>query len=320
MKNLLFLLVLFSLLESKSFEQAFNIKTIKPKITTKELKSSYYAITTYDETKLYDVSMRYDGYIEKLYANELFTPVKKGQKLFEAYPKHMAVILKEYEIYRDDEDYKTIIKARLKDHDIDESILHKKELLADFYSKYDGEIVEKNIHIGSYAKRGDIIFKIADRSSMWVVAKVYQKDIEHIRVGNEVEISIDGLSRHIKAKIDKIYPSVSKDDLSFSIRVSVPNRDGAIFAGMFAKVDVKYQQLEALMLPKDAVIKKGDKLYVFVKTSSSTYEPRAIEALFIGGGYKIISGIDEGSEVAQNVLFLLDSDAINSGSYMSEEW
>lgn len=320
MKSFLLLFILFSLLESKSFEQAFNVKTTKPKVVTKELKSSYYATTTYDETKLYDVAMRYDGYIEKLYVNELFTPIKKGQKLFEAYPKHMVVILKEYEIYKDDEDYKSIIKARLKDHEIDESILHKKEPLADFYSKYDGEIIEKNVNVGSYAKRGDTIFKIANRSSMWVIAKVYQKDIEHIRVGDEVDVSIDGLSRHIKAKVDKIYPSVTKDDLSFSIRVSVPNRDGAIFAGMFAKVDVKYQQLEALMLPKESVIKKGDKLYVFVKTSPSTYEPRAIEASFVGGGYKIVSGVDESSEVAQNALFLLDSDAINSGSYMSEEW
>lgn len=172
---------------------------------------------------------------------------------------------------------------------------------------------------GSFVKAGFSLFKVADSSKMWVLAKVYQKDFEFIKPKMDVVVELEGINKPLKAKISKIYPKINKEDLTFDIRVDVENKDGNIFPDMFAKVHISKNIALALTLPKDAVIKRGDKFYVFTKISKNEYEPLEIDAKYMGGYYEV-SGIDENTQVAQNALFLLDSDAVTNGSYISEEW
>lgn len=320
MKTLLLTLFIAIFLDAKTFEQAFNIKSIKPKMQTQQISNSYYATTAYDERRIYDVSVRFSGYIQNLYANELYKRVKKGDKLFDIYPKHIRTVKKEFEFYEYDKGIQSIITEQLKDEDIDEKILSSGELNIPFYSSFNGVIFEKNIFVGSHVKKGDSVFKIADTSNMWVIAKVYQKDLEFIKTGMKAVISIDGLNKDITAKVSKIYPKVTKEDLTFDVRMDIDNKDDKIFPDMIAKVNIVKNLKPALTLPKEAVIKKADKFYVFKKIGTSEYQPQKVDVNYQGGYYEILSGIDENSEVAKNALFLLDSDAVTNGSYMSEEW
>ena len=155
---------------------------------------------------------------------------------------------------------------------------------------------------------------------MWVMAKVYQKDLSFIKEGMNVSVEIEGMDKALKAKVSKIYPKINKEDLTFDVRVDIDNSSSTVFPDMFAKVNFSKDVSSALTLPKDAVIRRDGKFYVFTKISPKEYEPQEIEAKYIGGHYQILSGLDETSEVAQNALFLLDSDAVTNGSYMSEKW
>ncbi len=320
MKTLLLILLALSLAEAKTFEQAFNIQSIKPKMQAQKVSKTYYATTAYSERKIYEVNIRFDGYIEKLDAYELYKSVKRGDKLFDVTPKHLHALKKEFELAKDDEETKAKILQKLKDCEIDEKMLTSSDLTIPIYSKFSGQIMEKNIFVGSFAKAGEALLKIADTSSMWIMAKVYQKDLEFIAKGMSVSVEIEGLSAPIEAKVGKIYPKINKEDLTFDVRMEVANPHGKIFPDMFAKVSFSKNQNSSLTLPKDAVIKKGDKFYVFKKISQKEYEPQEVDAKYGGGYYQISSGIDESSEVAQNALFLLDSDAVTNGSYMSEKW
>ncbi|MDD5400369.1 MAG: HlyD family efflux transporter periplasmic adaptor subunit [Sulfurimonas sp.] len=320
MKIVILILLTLTLANSKTFEQAFNIQSIKPKMQAQKISKTYYATTAYNERKIYEVNIRFDGYIEKFDANELYKSVKRGDKLFDISPKHMHALKKEFELAKNYEERKAIILEKLKDCEIDEKVLTSNDFTIPIYSKFSGQIIEKNIFIGSYAESGAALLKIADNSSMWVMAKVYQKDLEFIKQGMSVSVEIEGLSTPIAAKVSKIYPKINKEDLTFDVRVDVENPHGKIFPDMFAKVSFSKNENSSLTLPKDAVIKKGDKFYVFKKISKSEYEPQEVDAKYGGGYYQISSGIDESSEVAQNALFLLDSDAVTNGSYMSEKW
>lgn len=320
MKTLLLILLVLSLAEAKTFEQAFNIQSIKPKMQAQKVSKTYYATTAYSERKIYEVNIRFDGYIEKLDAYELYKSVKRGDKLFDVTPKHLHALKKEFELAKDDEETKAKILEKLKDCEINEKVLTSSDLTIPIYSKFSGQIIEKNIFVGSYAEAGAALLKIADTSSMWVMAKVYQKDLEFIAQGMSVSVEIEGLSAPIEAKVGKIYPKINKEDLTFDVRMDVANPHGKIFPDMFAKVSLSKNQNSSLTLPKDAVIKKGEKFYVFKKISQSEYEPQEVDAKYGGGYYQISGGIDESSEVAQNALFLLDSDAVTNGSYMSEKW
>jgi len=321
MRIVILILLTLTLANSKTFEQAFNIQSIKPKMQAQKISKTYYATTSYNERKIYEVSIRFDGYIENLEANELYKSVKKGDKLFDIYSKHIHGLKKE--LLATNNNFQALQKTileKFKLYEIDEKTIDLKDLTIPIYSKYSGQIIEKNIFVGSYAEAGSTLLRIADNSQMWVMAKVYQKDIEFISQGMNVSVEIEGISTPISAKVSKIYPKINKEDLTFDVRVDVDNSHGKIFPDMFAKVSFSKNQNASLILPKDAVIKKGDKFYVFKKISQSEYEPQEVDVKYGGGYYQIISGIDESSEVAQNALFLLDSDAVTNGSYVSEKW
>lgn len=320
MKTLLLILLISTLAHSKTFEQAFNVEIIKPKMQMQKITKSYYATTAYDEQKIYEVVLRFDGNIENLEANELYKSVKKGQRLFDIYSKEIYTLKKELESTKNLQTLNATILQKLKLYEVEEKAIASKDAAIPFYSKYSGKIIQKNIYEGSYAKAGTTLLRIVDDSLMWVVAKVYQKDIEFVYKGMNALIDVEGLSEPIAAKVDKIYPKMNKENLTFDVRMSVKNFNSKIFPDMFAKVSFSKKVSQALTLPKDAVIKRADKFYVFVKISQSEYEPREVGAKYIGGYYRILHGLDESSEVAQNALFLLDSDAITNGSYMSEEW
>ncbi|MDQ1267895.1 MAG: rane fusion protein copper/silver efflux system, partial [Campylobacterota bacterium] len=279
-----------------------------------------YAATTYNERKIYEVNIRFDGYIENLEANELYKNVKKGDRLFDIYSKEIYTLKKELSAAKNFPTLQSTVLEKLKLYELDEKAIASKEHTIPVFSRFSGQIIQKNIFEGSYAKAGFALLKIADSSDMWIVAKVYQKDLEFVRQGMSVSVEIEGLNTPIEAKVGKIYPKINKEDLTFDVRVDVANPHGKVFPDMFAKVSFGKSLNAALTLPKNAVIKKGEKFYVFKKISQSEYEPQEVDAKYGGGYYQISSGITQNDEVAQNALFLLDSDAVTNGAYISEEW
>jgi len=320
MKTILLILLCVVFAEAKTFEQAFNIQTIKPQMQAKKITKSYYASTSYDEAKIYEVSLRFDGYIEKLYADELYKSVKAGQKLFEVYSKEIYMLKKELSSTKNLKALNDTILEKLRLYELDGKAIESKDTNVAYFGRYGGKIIQKNIYEGSFVKAGMPLLRIADDSVMRVMAKVYQKDIEFVHVGMKALVDVEGLGEPIEAKVSKIYPKIDPKELTFDVRVDVPNHDSKIFPEMFAKVTFGKSIGESLTLPKDAVIRRAGKLYVFEKTAQSQYEPKEIEAEYIGGYYRVKGGIDQNTEVAKNALFLLDSDAVTSGSYMSEEW
>ncbi|MBD3823188.1 MAG: efflux RND transporter periplasmic adaptor subunit [Epsilonproteobacteria bacterium] len=320
MKTLLIIAFLSLFSHAKTFEQAFNVQIIQPKLITHSDKRSYYATTAYDEGRIYDVTLRYEGFIQNLVADERYKTVTKGQKLFDIYSKEIYELKKELASSQGFEPLQRSIREKLSLYEIDQNDMKNLSSTTPYISKYGGIILEKKINEGGFAKAGMSLFKIADNSVMWVIAKVYQKDYAFIAKGMEAIVEIDGIAEPIRAKVSKIYPFVSSKDQSFEVRIEVPNSHAKIFDGMFAKVTLSKNARSALSLPKEAVIKREGKLYVFKQSAPSEYEPTEIEALYAGGYYQIQSGISESDFVAKDALFLLDSDAVTNGSYMSEKW
>ena len=320
MKILFLILLTLTLADSKTFEQAFNINTIKPKMQVQKISKTYYATTSYNESKVYDINIRFDGFVENLKADELYKRIKKGDKLFDIYSKEIYTLKKELDSTKNFPALHATILEKLKLYELDESAISTSGSTIPFKSKFSGEIIQKNVTEGSFAKAGSTLLKIVDNSNMWVIAKVYQKDYEFIKQGMSATVEIEGFDKPIAAKVSKIYSKINKEDLTFDVRVDLDNSNSNILPDMFAKVSFNKTADSALTLPKNAVIKRGDKFYVFIKTSPSEYEPQEVEVNYIGGYYQILGGIDETTEVAQNALFLLDSDAVTNGSYMSEKW
>ena len=296
-------------------KQLFNRKIIKVKKEHINYTKSYYAKTTIDESKIKDMTLKFSGFIKKLYVTKSYQMIQKRDKLFTIYSKEISSLLDEYRVFKKDS-----IKQRLINLDIQKSEFNKKRDI-DFYSKYSGFVIQKNIFEGGYIKSGQNILRVADLRDIWVIAKVYQEDLKYIKRDLKAKIFIDGVGTFL-SKVDFIYPTVDKSSKTIDIRLVLPNKDIKIFPNMFAKVKIRVDSKDALVLPKSAILTKSDKHFVFIPNGKE-FSPKEIKAKRIASKkFEILSGLKEGDKVIDRVMFMLDSDAITNGLYDEddEDW
>lgn len=307
-------------------EQLFNKKLVKVKKEQIGTLKSFYGRLAFDETKIYDIVSRFDGFVTNLDAKEQYLTLKKGDKLFSLYSDEVLSIQQEIQIAKNLN--KQLVRSsvdKLKALDIDDSVIKNikdsKTVLKDipFYSPSNSIVLKKEINQGSFVKKGKLLLQLASLDSVWFIASVYQKDLSFIKNKMEAKVFLDGFENPIQTEVDKIYPIVNSDTKSVDVRFVLKNSDLKYFPNMFGKVMLQEKTKEALTLPKTAVLLKGNKKYVFKLLSKTEIEPIEIEAKRVSSNkYEIIEGLSEKEEVINNALFLLDSDAVTNGLYSSD--
>jgi len=316
-KILISLLVLLSISYGFKIEQEFNIKTITVKTSEIAEYKEFYGKVKPADSKVYNLTMRFDGFITKLYTPNEFTYIKKNDKLFTIYSQSVYNLYDELAIAKNRSKnlYKSIEK-KFKLLEIDPKNKKGDDTL--ITSKYSGYITKHNIKEGSYVKKGENILELTDLSEVWILINIYQKDIDYIQKGMKVELTIDGIKNLYNGKIDYIYPNVNPKDQTVTARVIIKNTKNELFPNMFVKAKVSKVEKTILRVPKNAVIQRDGKQYVFFKEGKD-YTPSEVVAEKIPEGYKIVEGLEAGDVIVTNALFLLDSDAITNGLY-SDDW
>lgn len=333
MKLFLSALILgYTMLNAQILEvsQLFNKKLIKVQKEQIGTLKSFYGHTALNETKIYDIVTRFDGFITNLYANEQYKTIKKGNTLFTIYSDEVTSIQNEIQIAK--KFNTSLVKSnieKLKSLDINSAFLKKIKSSnktiknIPFYSPTNSIVLQKNINKGSFAKKGKLLLQLASLDELWFIASVYQKDLSFIKKDMKAKIYIDGIKNPIDSKVDMIYPTVDLKTKTVRVRFIIDNKNLKLYPNMFAKVNLKEISKERLTLPKTAVLSKGDKHFVFQYLSKTEFEPIEIKAVRINSNkYEIIDGLKEGQQVINNALFLLDSDAVTNGLYESddEDW
>ncbi|PLY07298.1 MAG: cation transporter [Arcobacter sp.] len=330
MKLFLSALILgYTILNAQILEvsQLFNKKLIKVQKEQIGTLKSFYGRTALNETKIYDIVTRFDGYITNLYANEQYKTIKKGNPLFTIYSDEVNSIQQEIQIAKKFNN--SLVNSnieKLKSLDINSALIKKIKSSnktiknISFYSPTNSIVLQKNINKGSFAKKGKLLLQLASLDELWFIASVYQKDLSFIKKDMKAKIYIDGIKEAIISKVDMIYPTVDLKTKAVDVRFVIPNKDLKLYANMFAKVDLKAIEKEMLTLPKTAVLSKGDKHFVFQYLSKTEFEPIEIKAKRISSNkYEVLEGLKEGQKVINNALFLLDSDAVTNGLYSSDD-
>eukprot|EP01155_Anaeramoeba_flamelloides_P002922 Anaeramoba_flamelloidesa106007_60.p1 GENE.a106007_60~~a106007_60.p1 ORF type:complete len:320 (-),score=17.01 a106007_60:211-1170(-) len=317
-KILVAVFVLINLAFGFKIEQEFNIKTIEVKAKNISNYKEFYAKLKADKSKVYDVNLRFSGYITKLYANKDFMKIKKGDKLFDIYSKELYNLYDELRIAKTRG--KKVLnsvenKIALFDIDVQDKNKDNTSLIK---SKFDGYITKHNINKGSFVKAGQNIFEITDISELWLIVNVYQKDIVFVKEGMSVEVKVDGVDKTFSSKVEKIYPTINQKDQTIPVRVVLENKELKLYPNMFAKAKIFEKPETIIVVPKNAVIQRDGKQYVFFKEGKE-FTPSEVVAERIPEGYKISDGLYEGDMIVSNALFLLDSDAITNGLY-SDDW
>jgi len=316
-KIVFYILIFTTMVNAFKIEQEFNIKTIEVKAQNSAIYKEFYGKIVPDTSKTYDIAMRFDGFITKLYAPEQFTFVEKGDKLFSIYSESIYNLYDELDIAKNRS--KALYSSSLKKFKLFGIDPKNKNgdstIIKSFYSGY---ITEHNIKEGSFIKKGQKLFEITDISSVWALINIYQKDIEFVQEGMKVEILVDGIKEKYYGKVEKIYPTVNSKDQSISVRVQIDNKEKKLFPNMFMQAKLYKKEQQMLIIPKNALITRDGKQYVFFK-DGKYFSPNEVVAKKVPQGYEIIQGLQKGDKIVSNALFLLDSDAITNGLY-SDDW
>ncbi len=325
MKLLMILLLGYTLhAEILQVRQLFNYKTATVTKRTLHAVKTYYGKTAVDETKVYDVTLRFDAFVTKLYADETYQKVRKGQPLFRLYSREVVSLLEELKLSRTlSRRAAANTRRKLRLLGLGNLADGKRSDTFDYAAPAEGYILSRSIQAGSFAGRGRRLMQIADFSTLWVIADIYQRDLPFVHNGTKAKIEVEGFPA-VEGSVEKIYPKVDPATQTVPVRI-VLHDNRRLFPGLFAKIRLLAATRTGLVLPKTAVIEKGGKQYVFLPEGEGRFAPKAIVAKrFNSHEYLILSGLKEGEKVADKALFLLDSDALTNGLYSDadedEDW
>src|SRR5262249_15963577 len=154
----------------------------------------------------------------------------------------------------------------------------------------------------------DPLCTIANLASMWMLADFYETDVPLIKVGQQVQVKVMAYPGELfKARISYINPSVDPATHRVAIRAVVDNRGLKLKPDMFASFKIiTGSQVAQLAVPKAAVVRDGDKSFIWVAEDANRFVRKPITTDMQQNGYvKIVSGMCAGERiVCEGSLFL----------------
>ncbi|RTL91468.1 efflux RND transporter periplasmic adaptor subunit [Ancylobacter aquaticus] len=176
----------------------------------------------------------------------------------------------------------------------------------------DGVVLERNVVDGMKAAPGDVLFRLADISTIWVLADVPEFDLGAVRLGAPVTIRVRSLpGRSLNGQVSLIYPQVGEATRATKVRIEIANPDGALLPNMYAEVEIGTGAAAPVVaVPDDAVIDTGTRQVVILDRGEGRFEPREVKVGLRGEGFtEIREGIAEGDRVVVAANFLIDAES-----------
>jgi Cu(I)/Ag(I) efflux system membrane fusion protein len=312
--------------------QRTGIKTATAEMASISHKIQVPGTISLDERLISIISMRTDSFVDEVANATTGDHIRKGEQLFRFYSKEIATAASEYAAGRSDArgNGDAGSALRLKNlgvpQEVIDSIGNTRQVPPSigYFAPRDGIILERMATTGMMAKPGDVLFRIADISNVWVMADVPEYDLASVRNGAEVNVTIRSLpGKTFKGVVDLIYPQVDMQTRTTKVRIELPNPDGLLLANMYADVEIKAGAPKPVVaVPNSAVIDTGDRQVVFIDKGDGQFEPKDVKLGVRGEDQtEITKGIAAGDKVVVAANFLLDAESnLNSAlSAMTSE-
>jgi cobalt-zinc-cadmium efflux system membrane fusion protein len=167
----------------------------------------------------------------------------------------------------------------------------------------DGTVVARKVGPGQYVKAdsGDALYAIADLSTMWLKAHIFEQDIALVRVGQEIEARVSAAPNRIfKARITAINSASDLATRRIVVRSEIGNPDGVLKSDMFASFKIEIEDASATAsVPTEAIIREGDVATVWVETEPMMFKRRVVD---IGIQQNGLTQIRRGLEFGESVI------------------
>jgi Cu(I)/Ag(I) efflux system membrane fusion protein len=267
-----------------------------------------------DERRVAVVTLRAEGFIERVENVTTGDRVRKGQALLHVYSPEIAGAGAQYLTGIGFEG----ARRRLENLAIPPEVINEIErtkkipITIPWPAPRDGVVLERAAVDGMRAEAGTVLFRIADVSTVWVLADVPEHDLDLIRMGQGVTVTIRSLpGRSFSGKVGLIYPQVMKETRTARVRIELPNPDGILLPDMYA--DVAFAtgaDKPAIAVPDSAVIDTGTRQVVILDLGEGRFEPREVKVGARGEGFtEVREGLAEGDRVVVAANFLIDAES-----------
>ena len=292
-------------------------------------------IVELDERRVSVVAPRFDGYIEKVGPVTTGTHVKQGQSLMTAFGQELlnqaARLLVEQDLGSSSDELPRSLRGqpssvggivgarrRLLNLGAPEAFIDEvkrtrrvPDAIA-WPAPLSGVVLERNAVDGQAFKAGDVLFRIADHSVVWVMAQVAEGDLGTIEPGQAVKMTTRAHpGRVFTGKVAVVYPHLMKETRTARVRIELPNPDLALLPDMYADVDIVAGSGDAVVaVPQSAIIDSGERQVVILDRGEGRFEPREVKLGRRGDDYvEALTGIQDGDRVVTEGNFLIDAES-----------
>jgi multidrug efflux pump subunit AcrA (membrane-fusion protein)/Cu/Ag efflux protein CusF len=272
-----------------------------------------------NERNLHWIAPRFEGWVRQLHVNATGQQVTRGQPLLTVYSPELQSTAREYQLAVKSgmNDLADSSLQRLRNWEVMPESADQVPLLATdnlvLRSPVNGVVLEKIAVSGARFMPGEVLFKLADLSMVWVQAEVAEQDQAMLRVGQTANVTVDAYPGAVfPGKVSFIAPVLNPQTRTVQVRVELPNRDGKLRPAMYASVQLATEKSSAAVLavPTSAVIDSGTRAIVLVQLAQGRFEPREVRLGSRSDDYvEVLDGVAEGEQVVVAANFLIDAES-----------
>lgn len=227
----------------------------------------------WDERRMAFVAARVPGRLDELFVNFTGTNVRRDTPLASIYSPLLLTTQEEFLLALETRDHlrkggddgalrnaealARAARTRLSLWGISEEQIRDLEVTREasthmtLHAPIGGTVIHKNAFEGRYVKEGDELFQIADLSRLWMEAQVYEHDMAHVRVGQEVHIMTQAFpGETFHGRVAFIEPQVDPRTRSVKARVDVPNPSGKLKPGMYVDAAINVRVEDGIAAPE----------------------------------------------------------------------
>lgn len=280
-----------------------------------------YGTIEHDERRVAVLTAKFDGFVEELLVPLTGAQVVAGQKLARVWVESREILQKQ-------SDYAAALRGgrpddlqraatNLRQFDIPDAVFETLRRTGEpvrsltLNATMGGTVLERPALNGMRFTSGMTLFRIADLSVVWVMARIAERDLAAMAVGQAVRVMPNGaIGEPIEGRVDFVYHDLDAATRTGLVRIELPNRDRQLRIGQYADVAIETGGGPAIAVPDSAVIDSGKRRVAFVVRGEGLFEPRDLVLGRRGDGFvEVLVGLAEGERIVVTGNFLIDAES-----------
>ena len=286
-----------------------------------------------NQRRLSYVQTRFPGWIQKVFVNAAYQYVRQGQPMFTIYSPDLVSTEQEYLLAKQNQKNLAGSAGATAAHESDWLLEAAADRLRQFgvppaeiarlertgavqhdiviEAPSSGYVTEFNALPNQYVQAETRLYTIADLSTVWVNANVFQTDLASLRPGTPATITVDAYpGRTFKGRIEQILPQVDPTTRTVPVRFVFANAGVVLKPGMYVNVSIAVALGRRLVVPSSGLLQSGTRQIAFIDRGNGYLEPREVEAgPRLDDHIVVLHGLQAGERIVSSANFLLDSES-----------